>query len=177
MACRRYEAFTTQRATGISLGVSGQTNLVMPSAEIDPAPPGQRDMYRCSVLTRSQRGSLIDRGANGGILGNDARVIYTHPFREVDVTGIDNHELTALKIVDAIGKVTTQMGPAIVVMRQCDSTPTTAYNVLFTLVHRLNTIAIWSMIAPSHLEVLSTFALTVVTSCLWTSLMLWHTSL
>jgi hypothetical protein len=34
---------------------------------------------------------LVDRGANGGI-GNDARVHHVH-LREVDVTGIDNHEL------------------------------------------------------------------------------------
>ena len=56
---------------------------------------------------RNLRGSLVDRGANGGILGKDARVIRTHT-REVDVTGIDNHELNALKIVDAAAKVMSQ---------------------------------------------------------------------
>ena len=59
----------------------------------------------------------MDRGANGGILGNDAHVILTHT-REVDVTGIDNHELNALKLVDASAKVITQLGPAIVILRQ-----------------------------------------------------------
>ena len=39
--------------------------------------------------------------------------------REVDVTGIDNHELNALKIVDATAKVTTQLGDAILILRQC----------------------------------------------------------
>jgi hypothetical protein len=42
---------------------------------------------------------LVDRGANGGIIGNDARVHHVH-LREVDVTGIDNHELNSLKLVD-----------------------------------------------------------------------------
>ena len=63
------------------------------------------------------RGSLIDRGSNGGILGNDARIIHTH-LRQVDVTGIDNHELNSLKIVDAAAKVTTQLGDAIVILKQ-----------------------------------------------------------
>ncbi len=38
--------------------------------------------------------------------------------REVDVTSIDNHELNALKIVDAAARVTTQHGPVIVILRQ-----------------------------------------------------------
>ena len=110
-------ANVTERANNISFGVSGQTDKVMPSEVIDPAPPGQCSMYRVSVMQRSQRGALVDRGANGGILGNDARVIWTHG-REVDVTGIDNHELNALKLVDAVAKVTTQLGEAIIIMRQ-----------------------------------------------------------
>jgi hypothetical protein len=58
----------------------------------------------------------MDRGANGGILGNDARVpMY---MREVDVTGIDNHELNALKLVDAASKIITHKGPAIGIFRQ-----------------------------------------------------------
>ena len=44
--------------------------------------------------SRSERGSLVDRGANGGIVGNDAKVIHTYEHAKVDVTGIDNHELT-----------------------------------------------------------------------------------
>ena len=67
--------------------------------------------------SRSSRGSLVDRGANGGIIGNDARITFQHR-REVDVTGIDNHELNALKLVDASAKAVTQLGPAIVILRQ-----------------------------------------------------------
>ena len=36
----------------------------------------------------------------------------------MDVTGIDNHELNALRIVDAAARITTQRGPAIVILRQ-----------------------------------------------------------
>ena len=66
---------------------------------------------------RSKRGSLMDRGANGGIVGNDARVYLQHT-REVDVTGIDNHELNSLKIVDASAVAMSQMGPVIVLLQQ-----------------------------------------------------------
>jgi hypothetical protein len=59
----------------------------------------------------------VDRGANGGIIGNDARVHHVH-LREVDVTGIDNHELNSLKLVDAGAKIMTNKGPAIGIFRQ-----------------------------------------------------------
>ena len=68
-------------------------------------------------MTPKLRGSLVDRGANGGILGCDARVFLTHQ-RTVDVTGIDNHELNSLKIVDASAKATSQRGDVIVILRQ-----------------------------------------------------------
>ena len=81
-----------------------------------------RSLLRCTVYTselrdKANRGSLVDRGANGGILGNDARVIVTH-HRRVDVTGIDNHQMTGLKMVDAAGRVLTQKGPVILILRQ-----------------------------------------------------------
>ena len=81
-----------------------------------------RISMRYSVQTselrnKADRGSLVDRGANGGILGNDARVIVTHQ-RRVDVTGIDNHQMTGLKMVDAAGRVLTQKGPVIAILRQ-----------------------------------------------------------
>ena len=69
------------------------------------------------VTKHNKRGSLVDRGANGGIIGDDARVILQHQ-REVDVTGIDNHQMNSLKIVDASAKVMTQKGPAIVILKQ-----------------------------------------------------------
>ena len=74
--------------------------------------------YRISAhISRNLRGSLVDRGANGGIAGDD--VIILHRYEKyVDVTGIDNHEMTGLQIVDCLGKVMTQLGEAIVILRQ-----------------------------------------------------------
>jgi hypothetical protein len=68
-------------------------------------------------ISKNKRGALIDRGANGGILGNDAKVILTHQ-RTVDVTGIDNHELSQLKMVDGSAVIQTQKGPVIGIFRQ-----------------------------------------------------------
>ena len=99
----------------------------MPSVQTDP-PEVYRVNAHSARLSRQQRGSLIDRGANGGILGNDARVIFEHT-REVDVTGIDNHQINALKLVDASAKVITNRGPVIVIMRQC------AYHGLQRTIH------------------------------------------
>ena len=73
--------------------------------------------YRVSLLQRSQRGALVDRGANGGIAGEDCRVLLIHN-KTVDVTGIDNHEVNGLKVVDIVAKVPTHAGPVIGVFHQ-----------------------------------------------------------
>jgi len=67
---------------------------------------------------RGNRGALVDRGANGGIIGNDAHALYTHPGQEVDVTGIDNHQIDSLKVVNASAKIFTERGEAIDIFRQ-----------------------------------------------------------
>jgi len=51
------------------------------------------------AIKRSKRGAFVDRGANGGALGNDAKVIFKRN-KTADVTGVDNHELNALPMVN-----------------------------------------------------------------------------
>lgn len=68
-------------------------------------------------VSRHQRGSLVDRGANGGLIGQDAIVFHQH-LREVDVSGIDNHEITGLKMVNASARIITHKGPAIGIFNQ-----------------------------------------------------------
>jgi len=68
------------------------------------------------AIKKSKRGTLVDRGANGGVLGNDAKVIFKHN-KTVDVTGIDNHELNALPMVDATAKAIADKGPVILILR------------------------------------------------------------
>ena len=109
------------RAIDICSRAFDQTNSVTPTV-LQTGPTS--DLCVCNIeysvashQSHQQRGSLIDRGANGGIIGNDAHVYLKHQ-RQVDVTGIDNHELSSLIIVDASARVMTQRGPAIVIMHQ-----------------------------------------------------------
>ena len=120
----------TERVKNAHDGASNPTLWVMSSVEMDSTTqlPVEREQYQaftttvlCQILEHSRKlysRSLMDRGANGGILGNDAKVMLVHS-REVDVTGIDNHELTALKIVDGVGKVLTHKGCVILWLKQC----------------------------------------------------------
>jgi len=70
------------------------------------------------AIKRSKRGTLVDRGANGGALGNDAKVIFKRN-KTADVTGVDNHELNALPMVDATAKTVADKGPVVLVLRNC----------------------------------------------------------
>ena len=62
-------------------------------------------------------GSLIDRGANGGVAGADIRVFATTD-RAVNVQGISEHQVTDLKIVSTGGVVQTQKGPVNAIFNQ-----------------------------------------------------------
>jgi len=68
------------------------------------------------AIKRSKRGTLVNRGANGGVLGNNAKVDFKRN-KTVDVTGVDNHELNALPMVDATAKAITDKGPVILILR------------------------------------------------------------
>ena len=49
---------------------------------------------------------MVDRGANGGLAGSDMRVIHkTH--RKINISGIDNHEVTGLDVVTAAALLNT----------------------------------------------------------------------
>ena len=54
----------------------------------------------------------MDRGANGGLAGSDMRVIYkTH--RKINISGIDNHEVTGLDVITAATLLNTSLGKVI----------------------------------------------------------------
>ena len=54
----------------------------------------------------SSYGSLVDRGANGGLAGADVHVLE----RKVSVTGIDGHELPGLDIATCVALIKTNHG-------------------------------------------------------------------
>ena len=56
-------------------------------------PPRQMNAhitYHVAQAKQAKHGSLVDRGANGGLAGSDVRVLSTSS-RKCTVTGIDNH--------------------------------------------------------------------------------------
>ena len=55
---------------------------------------------------------LVDRGANGGLAGSEMHVIHkTH--RKINISGIDNHEVTGLDVVTAATLLNTSLGKVI----------------------------------------------------------------
>ena len=63
--------------------------------------------YSISVHDQARRiGALVDRGANGGIAGNDVRIIATTD-RSIDVQGVSNHQVTNIPIVTCGAVVNT----------------------------------------------------------------------
>jgi hypothetical protein len=74
-------------------------------------------VYSTSNHRSMRRGALIDRGANGSITGKDVRVVdRTH--RQVDVQGIDNHQIVDIPIATVGAVVKTQSGEVIAIMHQ-----------------------------------------------------------
>ena len=48
--------------------------------------------YHVAQASQAKHGSLVDRGANGGLAGSDVRIL-SRSSRKCTVTGIDSHEL------------------------------------------------------------------------------------
>ena len=67
--------------------------------------------------SKDKRGALVDRGANGGVAGNDVRII-NKSLRTVDINGIDDHEVLNIPIGTVGGVSITNHGPVIVIMNQ-----------------------------------------------------------
>ena len=69
----------------------------------------KRYLFQHANHTNNQ---LVDRGANGGLAGSDMRVIHkTH--RKINISGIDNHEVTGLDVVTAATLLNTSQGKVI----------------------------------------------------------------
>ncbi len=86
-------------------------------------------VYRVSTNNHSEAtGALIDRGANGGITGNDCRVIEVNdqPHRYVNVEGIDGHVMVRRRLVTAGAITHSNRGPVILIMHQRSHIPTVA---------------------------------------------------
>ena len=63
-------------------------------------------------MKASKLGCLVDRGANGCIIGSNMTIL-DRTDRYIDLTGIEDHTVRALQIVQAACVVETHIGPAI----------------------------------------------------------------
>ena len=73
--------------------------------------------YHVAQANQTEHGSLVDRGANGGLAGSDVRVLSTSS-RKCTVTGIDNHEIPGLDLVQCAGLVQTNHGIINLIMNE-----------------------------------------------------------
>ena len=67
-------------------------------------------IYHVSKHSSSHYGSLIDRGANGGLAGSDVQT--------VSVTGINNHEFPGLDIVTCAALLHTSHGKVVLIIHE-----------------------------------------------------------
>ena len=73
--------------------------------------------YHVAHASQAKHGSLVDRGANGGLTGSDVRIL-SRSSRKCTVTGIDSHELQGLDVVQCAALVETNHGIVNLVMNE-----------------------------------------------------------
>ena len=71
-------------------------------------------IYRVSSHHSKNDVSLIDRGDNGGVAGDDIRIT-SRTHRKVIIQGIDNHQINNIPIITAGGVINTQRGKVIAI--------------------------------------------------------------
>ena len=73
--------------------------------------------YHVAQASQAKHGSLVDKGANGGLAGSDVRIL-SRPSRKCAVTGIDSHELQGLDVVQCAALVETNHGIVNLIMNE-----------------------------------------------------------
>ena len=73
--------------------------------------------YHVAQASQAKHGSLVDRGANGGLAGSDLRIL-SRSSRKCTVTGIDSHELQGLDVVQCAAIVKTNHGIVNLIMNE-----------------------------------------------------------
>ena len=73
--------------------------------------------YHVAQASQAKHGSLVDRGANGGLAGSDVRIL-SRSSRKCTVTGIDSHELQGLDVVQCAALVQTNHGIVNLIMNE-----------------------------------------------------------
>ena len=74
-------------------------------------------LYHVAQAKQAQHGSLVDRGADGGLAGSDVRIL-SKSSRKCTVTGIDEHRINGLDIVQCAALVNTNHGYVSLIMNE-----------------------------------------------------------
>ena len=74
-------------------------------------------LYHVLQAKEAQHGSLVDRGANGVLAGSDVRIL-SNSSRKCTITGIDQHQINGLDIVQSAALVKTNHGYAILIITE-----------------------------------------------------------
>ena len=88
-----------------------------PLEQHTPYTDNMASTYHISKHSASSFGSLVDRGANGGLARADVHVL-ERTGRKVSVTGIDDHELPVLDIVTCVSFIQTNHGKVNMLMHE-----------------------------------------------------------
>ena len=75
------------------------------------------NFFHIAQAKQAQHGSLVDRGANGGLAGSDVRVL-SKSSRKCTVAGIDQHQINGLHIVECAELVNTNYGYVNLIMNE-----------------------------------------------------------
>ena len=73
--------------------------------------------YHTAQASQAKHGSLVDRGANGGLAGSDVRIL-SRSSRKCTVAGIDSHELQGLGVVQCAALEETNHGIVNLIMNE-----------------------------------------------------------
>ena len=73
--------------------------------------------YHVARASQAKHGSLVDRGANGGLAGSDVRIL-SRSSRKYTVTGIDCHKLQGHDVVQCAALVETNHGIVNLIMNE-----------------------------------------------------------
>ena len=94
------------------------TMFSIPKNSVNPHEVYSHEVYQVSKHSvRSPRGAMVDRGANGGIAGNDCKIVELSG-RRIDVTGINNHQISQIPVGTVAAHAVSQRGEVILIMHQ-----------------------------------------------------------
>ena len=145
----------------------GDITRVLSKKNAKPGPPKKNKTGKVCVhefittqipqgTPRGYEGSIVDRGSNHGILGNDATVIYKHPG-SVTVELVEEGTTRRLRLVTGTAKVHSDQGPVMAIFHNYAHDPnrTTSIHSSIQVEHGGNIVNDRSVLAGGKQEIRS----------------------